>query len=115
VYVLVRTDIPLVDQVVQVGHVCFEAGKRFDQVETPCHLVLLGVPSERHLHAIVSDCAAVGVRSVVFWEPDDGMGYTAACTEPVTAVQRRLFRRLPLWSPILPAAPQRGPPAMCHP
>jgi hypothetical protein len=37
------------------------------------------------------------VKCVTFYEPDDGLGYTAACTEPINALNRRLFRRIPLW------------------
>ena len=94
---LVRTDIPLADQIVQVGHVCLEAGRRFVQLEESCHLVLLAVPSEPGLCAAVARAEAAGVRCEAFYEPDDEMGYTAACTEPLKLCDRRLFRRYPLW------------------
>lgn len=94
---LVRTDIPLADQIVQVGHVCLEAGHKFDQPEKPCHLVLLAVPSEAHLCSAVAWAEAAGIRCEAFHEPDDEMGYTAACSEPLEAQCRLLFRRFPLW------------------
>ena len=94
---LVRTDIPLADQIVQVGHACLQAGDRFVQPKEPCHLVLLAVPSEAGLCAAVARAKAAGVRCEAFYEPDDEMGYTAACTEPLEAGDRRLFRRFSLW------------------
>jgi hypothetical protein len=98
VYVLVRTDIPLADQVVQVGHACLEAGYRFKQPEVPCNLVVLKVSSEECLRFAIEEIELAGIRCAIFCEPDENMGYTAACTEPVTNFQRRLFRRFPLWS-----------------
>ena len=94
---LVRADIPVAAQIVQAGHVCLEAGKRFTQPETPCNLVVLSVPSERHLQDAVAWIESAGIRSTVFYEPDNAMGYTAACTEPVSGPARRLFRRFRLW------------------
>jgi hypothetical protein len=95
--VLVRADIPAAAQIVQTGHACLEAGRRFRQPETPCNLVVLSVPTERHLHAAVARIESAGIRSAVFYEPDDDLGYTAACTEPVSGPARRIFRRLQLW------------------
>ena len=113
-YALVRTDIPLADQLVQVGHVCLEAGKRFSLPEQPCHLVLVTVASEEHLLQVVARIEMSGIRCALFYEPDDRMGYTAACTEAIQAQQRRLFRSFQLWSSkgveLNELAPIRGPP-----
>lgn len=94
-YVFVRTDLPLADQLVQVGHACHEAGSRFERTAEPCHLVALAV---RDADALLQAVEATGVRFAVFWEPDDAMGYTAACSEPLYGDQRRPFRRYRLWS-----------------
>lgn len=107
-----RTDIPLADQLVQVGHVCLEAGHQFTQPPEACHLALIGVPSQEALLGTVAQMAMAGIRCAVFYEPDDALGYTAVCTEPVTGDTRRLFKRFSLWK--APegddAPPQRGPP-----
>lgn len=94
-----RTDIPLADQLVQVGHVCLEAGKQFVQPQQPCYLALIGVPSKEVLLDAVALVEAAGIRCAVFYEPDEGMGYTAVCTEPITGERRRLFKRFSLWTP----------------
>ena len=85
-------------QLVQIGHVCLEAGNRFEQPAEPCNLVLLGVPSEADLLNEVERLHLSGIQCTLFYEPDQHLGYTAACTQPVQAVQRRFFRRLLLWA-----------------
>jgi hypothetical protein len=107
----VRTDIPLADQIVQVGHACLEAGWQFAPPAAPCHLVVLSVVSEAHLHTMVADAALAGVRCAVFHEPDDGLGATAACSEPIAGAARRVFRRLPLWIAPTALVRARGPPS----
>ena len=68
---------------VQVGHACLEAGRRFEQPDEPCQLVLLAVSSEKQLELEVERAQLRGIRWVVFREPDDNLGLTAACTEPI--------------------------------
>jgi hypothetical protein len=101
----VRTDLPLADQMVQVGHVCLEAGAAFG---APCHcpLVLLAVHDEAALRCVLDTCHAWNVRFCAFTEPDAAeeigsapMGLTTACTEPVCGSRRKLFRRFRLWRP----------------
>lgn len=92
----------------QAGHACLEAGHRFPQPEAPCHLVLLGVPSKKELGTAVEWANLHGIRCATFYEPDDDLGLTAACTEPVTRAARKLFQHLPLWQ--VGSHQERGPP-----
>jgi hypothetical protein len=94
----VRTDIPLADQAVQVGHACLEAGARFAQPPEACHLVLLAVSSEATLRDALAWLDIMSIRYALFFEPDDKMGFTAACTEPLVDERRRIFRRYNLRS-----------------
>lgn len=48
-YVFVRKDIPLADQLVQVGHVCLEAGSSFGPASGTPFMVLLEVKDSEHL------------------------------------------------------------------
>jgi hypothetical protein len=88
---------PVADQMVQVGHACLEAGKRFDWPDEPCHLVVLAVPSKAHLLTAVAQLQLADIRYELFFEPDDDLGVTAVCTEPITGKLRQTFRRYPLW------------------
>lgn len=109
-----RTDIPLADQLVQVGHVCIEAGNQFHLPPLPCYLALLGVPSKDVLLEAVARLEIAGVRCAVFYEPDDGLGYTAVCTEPIIGDRRKLFKRFSLWTEPgnIDSSPVRGPPGI---
>lgn len=99
VYVLVRTDLDLADQVVQVGHACFEAGQRFGQPGPPTILVVLAVGAEAELASALEEIRLRGVQAVGFVEPDRGLGLTAACTEPIsTPTRKRPLRHRPLWT-----------------
>jgi hypothetical protein len=97
VYVLVRTDISLTDQIVQVGHACLEAGFKFQKPSEIVNLVVVGIESEIHLLATLERMSLRGIQFVLFHEPDDQMGFTAACTKPLTVAYRREFRKFPVW------------------
>lgn len=92
-----RTDIPLADQIVQVGHACLEAGFKFRRPDEVVNLVIVGVESEVHLLAALERMSLHGIQFVVFHETNDQMGFTAACTKPLTVAYRREFRSFPLW------------------
>jgi hypothetical protein len=93
----VRTDIPLADQIVQVGHACLEAGFKYLKPDEIVNLILLSVASEMQLLAYLTRLDTTEIKYILFHEPDDRMGYTAACTEPLTDIYRREFRGLSLW------------------
>ncbi len=105
IYVFVRADIPVVGQVVQVGHACYQAGAQFGQDEVP-HLILIGVQDEKVLLEEVARVQRRGIRVEVFHETgvvyagrtDPVSGYTAACTEPLRGDVRRWFKRYELHS-----------------
>lgn len=96
-YVLIRTDIPFVDQIVQAGHACLEAGFAFNKPDESIHLVVVCVGSETELLGVLERIGLKGVRFIVFQEPDGELGFTAACTEPLSTRYRREFRDFPLW------------------
>ncbi len=97
-----RTDIPLADQMVQVGHVCQVAGTQFE-IPEHCNLVLLGIDSEVKLNEIKELLLDNTVEYVSFYEPDsvveggNPMGETALCTQPISGSKRSLFRKFDLW------------------
>jgi len=97
VYALVRQDLPLAAQLVQAAHACLEAGSRYPLSSENPNIVLLAIPNEKHLHIFLGRLDAAGIRYVLFHEPDDCLGDTAACTEPLTADHRGTFQRVPLW------------------
>ena len=93
IYVFIRKDLPLPQQVVQSSHACIEAAKSFldNELEHP-HLVVLGVKGEQQLYNSAQKLDKAGVRYRVFIEPDRNNEATAIATEPIFGEQRRLFR-----------------------
>jgi hypothetical protein len=104
IYVLVRKDLPLADQMVQVGHACFESGMNFGQEGT--HLILLQVENQKELNEFSETIKEHRIKYSMFFEPDpiiDGdtepMGNTAICTEPISGSKREIFKNCSLWVP----------------
>lgn len=98
VYALIRTDLALADQIVQIGHACWEAGRRCGAAGSAPRLVVLEVPTQPALSDALEELRLAGIVATAFVEPDRGLGLTAACTEPVSA-PRRFLRRGRLWRP----------------
>ena len=112
---MVRMDIPIADQIVQVGHVCALAASTFDVPER-CRLVLLAVEDEQAIVDAAGRCRQFGIRSVSFYDSDPvdegsmppqgwrhgtqptvATGTTALCTEPIPKSARGPLRRYRLW------------------
>ena len=105
VYVMVRSDLPVHQQIVQVGHAAFNAGKHFGvglDDDGP-NMVVVVAPDEDYLRK-VADKVEIKTPIARFAEPDDfGQGentqMTAFATAPVGRNQgRKLFWNDSLWS-----------------
>lgn len=97
VYIFIRTDISIADQLVQVGHACLEAGKAFNYPEHT-RMCLLEIKDEEKLLNVIERLTNKGVQLKAFWEPDDRMGWTALATEPVYGAARKVFSKYNLWT-----------------
>lgn len=103
-FALVRTDMALADQIVQLGHACLEAGRRFAWPNEPVTLVVCGAASAMELSDVLEDARLQAIEAATFNEPDRDLGLTALCTEPIDHRGARCFRGLTLWRP-----PATGP------
>lgn len=88
----------MADQIVQVGHVCIDAGKMFKHPENT-HMVLIGVPNENKLLRAQRYLESESIIHTVFFEPDDDMGFTAIATRAVNSEERKLFSKYQIWRP----------------
>lgn len=94
IYTFVRKDLPPEQCIVQIGHACYEAGKKFQDEHGISSLVLLSANSEAHLEEIAYELEDRGIDFYMFYEPDFGpMGYSAICTRPVTDRREQNFFR----------------------
>lgn len=101
VYCFVRGDLPLHQQVVQVGHACIEAANAFN-LSTPHNLIVLKAKDEEALFNIQVYLDKIeGLEYTHFYEPEsiDPPGVTAICTNLVSPDNIQPFRRfkLPFW------------------
>lgn len=96
IYVAVRSDLAPAQQLVQAAHATHESGSQFGCPEH-CHMVVFSVIGTEGLKKFCEVCGNAGIQYSLFYEPDDNMGYTAACTEPVAGSVRSNFRRFQLF------------------
>ena len=98
-YVLVRTDLPLPQQLVQAVHASHEAGKLHAQGnpydDRIFSVVVCQVPSEYHLMKAYDRIKNRGIEVSLFREPDIDNQATALATEPVS--DRKFFSKFKLW------------------
>jgi hypothetical protein len=93
IYTFIRKDISTAQKIVQIGHACFEAGKRFKEPHGISSLILLGAEDEDDLKSIARKLDERGIDFYMFYEPDNSMGYSAICTKPITEGRDRTFFR----------------------
>lgn len=93
IYTFVRKDISPEQKIVQIGHACYEAGKKFKDEFGISSLILLEAQDENDLKLIAHKLESRGIDFYMFFEPDNGMGFSAICTEPLEDGQHRSFFR----------------------
>ena len=97
-FVLVRTDLPLSQQLCQAVHAAYEAGLHLTEPTNKIHYtVVCQIPDEESLLKAQYDIERRGIRTVLFREPDIGNQATALATEPIADRDRRKLSRYNLW------------------
>lgn len=96
IYVFVRTDIPVANQMVQAAHVCHIAGRDFKHPDNT-HMALLKIKNEKKLLEVAEKLDKHGIKYSLYLEPDYPKGYTALATEPIYGKVRELFEKYKLW------------------
>lgn len=98
IYVFVRTDLPLEQQMVQAAHAAAEAGRLHYRAEHGvASLIVLAVPNKDALYRAATQLEALGIEHELFFEPDWKMGHSALGTRPLLDAERPLLRGYPLW------------------
>lgn len=101
IYTFIREDIPTAQQIVQIGHACYEAGKLFKDTNGISSLILLSAKNEDDIKDIGLKLDMRGIEYYSFFEPDGNMGYSAICTRPTTEERdRKFFRKWNLFKQI---------------
>lgn len=89
IYVLVREDISLEQQMVQACHAASEAGFAFPAPPVTSSLIVCTVPDRAALLAARERLARYGIRNEMFFEPSWEMGHSALATEPISQRKQR--------------------------
>jgi len=98
VYVLVRTDLSLKQQVVQSNHASLHAGYAFNAPDEIPSIVVCAVPDRAALEEAATRLSRYGIDHELFSEPDWYMGNSALATRPVHMKKERyVFSKYPLW------------------
>lgn len=97
-YVLVRQDISLEQQLVQLGHATAEAGRSsYNEDHGIASLIVLSVKDKDALYKARDYLSHRQVEHSLFFEPDFDMGHSALCTRPLNTDERKMMRKWPLW------------------
>lgn len=101
---LVRTDLPLAQQLCQAVHAAHEAGIRHGNPEVVSSVVVCAVPNERALLEARERLDHRGIQSYLFREDGDTITppteydqATALATEPLEHQRRKILSNYPLW------------------
>lgn len=98
-YVFVRKDLPIQQQLVQSNHAALEAGIAFGNKEQtePSSLILIAVKNTYQLEKAMKDLESKGIKFISFEEPDWDYKLTSFATEPLTQDKRVLLKKYQLW------------------
>ena len=97
-YAVVRKDLSLQQQIVQVAHATPEAGIYLaGPVKEPHYLIVCEVPNEEKLKTLLDSTRQRGIDCVAFNEPDMGNQMTAFATASLSMQQKKQLSSLRLW------------------
>lgn len=99
VYILIRDDLSIVQQGVQIAHAGMLAISRHGGLDEDTRLVVLKVKDQDHLLEYENISLNEGLKFEKFFEPDHKIGWSALSTAPIERNDGRIFKNLPLWSP----------------
>ena len=113
VYVLIRKDLELHQQLVQSSHAAFEAGMRWHSPGAEvASLIVLEVPHKAALLRAAKKFSGLGIEHHTFFEPDFEMGESALATRPLIGSDRKPLAGYPLWKHQVQAASPVSQPSL---
>lgn len=97
-YIFVRKDLTMPQQIVQASHAALEAGFVYDQPTGSTHIVLIGVKNQAELIKVGNRLTSCNIDHQKFFEPDYDTGYTAIATRPLFGAEREPLKRYSLYT-----------------
>jgi len=93
-YVFVRQDLSIPQQIVQASHVCAYVGSSF---HPDTSIVLLECPNINYLKYIADYMSENSIKFRMFYETDISE-HTAIASEPISGEDRKIFRKFNLYT-----------------
>lgn len=97
IYVFVRQDISLPEQLVHAAHAAYHMGMLLAPVEGVPSLVVVGVPHVGALGKVLTKVRNSHIQHYIFADPDTNYGPSAIATEPLNKEQKAVMANYRLW------------------
>lgn len=98
IYCFIRKDLPVVHQLIQIGHACFGQGNDHNELSEPPSLVLFEVVDEKELIEVSKYLNNHKIHNTMFVENDMNDEWTAICSEVIESKSKRnLFKDFKLY------------------
>lgn len=94
-YLFVRQDLPIAQQIVQANHATFAIAIHYG-FGIP-NIILIGVPDLAALHRVERKLKGCAIPHFCWSEPDYDFGFTAIATAPLRAEERGPLLNYRLW------------------
>ena len=91
-YLFIREDLSIPQQIVQTAHAVDEMGKQHKHSKVTNHMVLFPAKHEADLKSISDKLEMLGIEHHMFWEPDVS-AFTAIATRPLIGDERIPLRK----------------------
>jgi hypothetical protein len=107
IYVFVRQDIPLAQQLVQASHAAFHMGLELPNEAGIPFMCVIGMPNLSAMNRVLAKLDSYSIRHHAFTDVDVEEGFTAIATIPLNAEQKIPLANYRLWrySPSASAVP----------
>ena len=76
------------------------------------NIIIIGVPSLKHLERVKTKLRAAGLGHSCWVEPDNDLGFTAIATRPLTIEEKQCLAHYRLWQPISRCSSGRRAPSI---
>ena len=94
-YLFIREDLSIPQQIVQTAHAVDELGKRIKSSANTNFMCLFGVKDESSLQMISEKLNQQGIDHEMFYEPDIA-AFTAIATRPLVGEERKIMKKYKL-------------------
>lgn len=99
VYVFVRQDLTLAEQLVHAAHAAYHMGNLFpEELQGLPSIVVVGTPHPKAFDKVIRRLAENGIAHYVWSDPDTSYGPTAIATEPLNSEEKLCLANYRLWS-----------------